>query len=57
MKKKYLSNGTCKTWEHASFVLNIMGAIAAYFPFNQKDVEETNPVLIAQLTSSKLIAA
>lgn len=46
----------------AGFILNIMGAIAAYSffpkkPSIKKDVEETNPVLIAQLNQPKLIAA
>jgi Transposase DDE domain len=46
----------------AGFILNIMGAIAAYSffpkkPSIKKDIEETNPVLIAQLNQQKLIAA
>jgi Transposase DDE domain len=44
------------------FVLNIMGAIAAYSFFPKKPsiktaIEETNPALIAQLNQQKLIAA
>jgi len=46
----------------AGFILNIMGAIAAYSffpkkPSIKKDIEETNPALIAQLNQQKLIAA
>jgi hypothetical protein len=46
----------------AGFILNIMGAIAAYAffpkkPSIKKDIEETNPTLIAQLNQQKLIAA
>jgi Transposase DDE domain len=46
----------------AGFILNIMGAIAAYSffpkkPSIKKDIEETNPILIAQLNQQKLIAA
>lgn len=46
----------------AGFILNIMGAIAAYSffpkkPSIKKDIEETNPSLIAQLNQPKLIAA
>ena len=46
----------------AGFILNIMGAIAAYSffpkkPSIKKDIEETNPSLIAQLDQQKLIAA
>jgi len=46
----------------AGFILNIMGAIAAYSffpkkPSIKKDIEETNPSLIAQLNQQKLIAA
>jgi hypothetical protein len=46
----------------AGFILNIMSAIAAYSffpkkPSIKKDVEETNPKLIAQLNQQKLIAA
>jgi hypothetical protein len=44
------------------FVLNIMGAVAAYSFFTKKpsikkDIEETNPTRIAQLNQQKLIAA
>lgn len=46
----------------AGFILNIMGAIAAYSffpkkPSIKKDIEETNPNLIAQFNQPKLIAA
>ena len=46
----------------AGFILNIMGAIAAYSffpkkPSIKKDVEETNPVIIQQLNQPKLLAA
>lgn len=46
----------------AGFILNIMGAIAAYSffpkkPSIKKDIEETNPSLIDQLNQPKLIAA
>jgi hypothetical protein len=46
----------------AGFILNIIGAIAAYSffpkkPSIKKDVEETNPIIIAQLNQPKLIAA
>ena len=46
----------------AGFILNIMGAIAAYSffpkkPSIKKDIEETNPSLILQLQQPKLIAA
>jgi hypothetical protein len=46
----------------AGFILNIIGAIAAYSffpkkPSIKKDVEETNPKIIAQLNQPKLIAA
>lgn len=46
----------------AGFILNIMGAIAAYSffpkkPSIKKDIEETNPALMAQLNQQKLIAA
>jgi len=46
----------------AGFILNIMSAIAAYSffpkkPSIKKDIEETNPKLIAQLNQQKLIAA
>ncbi|HEY8659076.1 MAG TPA: transposase, partial [Hanamia sp.] len=46
----------------AGFILNILSAIAAYSffpkkPFIKKDIEETNPTLIAQLNQPKLIAA
>ncbi|MDE3184873.1 MAG: IS982 family transposase [Bacteroidota bacterium] len=46
----------------AGFILNIMSAIAAYSffpkkPSIKKDIEETNPTLIAQLNQPKLIAA
>lgn len=45
----------------AGFILNLMGAIAAYSffpkkPSIKKDIEETNPILIAQLNQQKLIA-
>lgn len=46
----------------AGFILNIMGAIAAYSffpkkPSIKKDIEETNPIRIEQLNQQKLIAA
>ena len=46
----------------AGFILNIMSTIAAYSffpkkPSIKKDIEETNPALIAQLNQQKLIAA
>jgi len=46
----------------AGFILNIMSAIAAYSffpkkPSIKKDIEETNPALVAQLNQQKLIAA
>ena len=46
----------------AGFILNIMSAIAAYSffpkkPSIKKDIEETNPTLIAQLNQPKLLAA
>ena len=46
----------------AGFILNIMSTIAAYSffpkkPSIKKDIEETNPTLIAQLNQPKLIAA
>lgn len=46
----------------AGFIINIMSAIAAYSffpkkPSIKKDIEETNPTLIAQLNQPKLIAA
>lgn len=46
----------------AGFILNIMGAIAAYSffpkkPSIKKDIEETIPALIAQYNQPKLIAA
>lgn len=46
----------------AGFILNIMGAIAAYSffpkkPSIKKDIEETNPYRIDQLNQQKLIAA
>ena len=46
----------------AGFILNIMSAIAAYSflpkkPSIKKDIEETNPELIAQLNQPKLLAA
>jgi hypothetical protein len=46
----------------AGFILNIMGAIAAYSffpkkPSIKKDIEETNPNRIAQFNQQKLIAA
>lgn len=46
----------------AGFILNIMSAIAAYSffpkkPSIKKDIEETNPSVIAQLNQQKLIAA
>jgi len=46
----------------AGFILNILSAIAAYSffpkkPSIKKDIEETNPTLIAQLNQPKLIAA
>lgn len=46
----------------AGFILNIMGAIAAYSffpkkPSIKKDIQETNPQLIAQYNQPKLIAA
>lgn len=46
----------------AGFILNIMSAIAAYSffpkkPSIKKDIEETNPDLIAQLNQPKLLAA
>ena len=46
----------------AGFILNVMGAIAAYSffpkkPSIKKDIEETNPIIIAQLNQPKLIAA
>lgn len=46
----------------AGFLLNIIGAIAAYSffpkkPSIKKDIEETNPTLIAQHNQPKLIAA
>ena len=46
----------------AGFILNIMSAIAAYSffpkkPSIKKDIEETNPALIALLNQPKLIAA
>jgi Transposase DDE domain len=45
----------------AGFILNIMGANVAYSffpkkPYHQKDIEETIPILIAQLNQQKLIA-
>ena len=44
------------------FIVNILSAIAAYSffpkkPSIKKDIEETNPKLIAQLNQPKLIAA
>jgi transposase len=46
----------------AGFILNIMSAIAAYSffpkkPSIKKDIEETNPLVIAQPNQQKLIAA
>jgi hypothetical protein len=46
----------------AGFILNLMGAIAAYSffpkkPSIKKDIEETNPYRIDQLNQQKLIAA
>ena len=46
----------------ARFILNMMGAIAAYSFFTKKisikkDAEEINPSFIAQLNQPKLIVA
>ena len=46
----------------AGFILNVMGAIAAYLffpkkPSIKKDIEETNPALIAYFNQPKLLIA